>query len=268
MSRVRVAFLTGDQRRHRYAASALARAVDLAGVISEAKISPGESTPAASPEDRAVIERHLAERDEVERRLMGEALFPPGAPLLAIERGTINAPEVASWLERLEPELLVLFGTSIVCEPLLSRYAERVVNVHLGLSPYYRGSGTNFWPLVRRVPECVGATIHLAVAKVDAGAILGQVRPHVERADRAHELGTRTIIRAFSALPALLESYASGEIEPREQGSVKGELFRRADFCASAVRQLWEQLETGMIPEYLRDRARRCAAYPIVEAVV
>jgi folate-dependent phosphoribosylglycinamide formyltransferase PurN len=266
MSRVRVAFLTGDQRRHRYAASALARAVDLAGVISEAKISPSESTPAESPEDRAVIARHLAERDEVERRLLGEALFPD-APLLAIERGTIDAPEVASWLERLEPELLVLFGTSIVGEPLLSRYAERVVNVHLGLSPYYRGSGTNFWPLVRRMPECVGATIHLAVPKVDAGAILGQVRPHVERADRAHELGTRTIIRAFSALPALLESYASGEIEPREQRSVKGELYRRADFCASAVRQLWEQLETGMIPEYLRDRARRCAAYPIVEAV-
>ncbi|HEY9426013.1 MAG TPA: formyltransferase family protein [Gemmatimonadaceae bacterium] len=266
MSAVRVAFLTGNERRHRYAAAVLARAVDLAGVISEAKISPRESAASLPPEDREVIERHLAERDEVERRLLGEAGFP-GAPLLSIERGAINGPEVASWLERLEPELLVLFGTSIVGEQLLSRFADRVVNVHLGLSPYYRGSGTNFWPLVRREPECVGATVHLAVTKVDAGAILGQVRPHVERSDRAHELGTRAIMEAFGVLPTLLETYARGELEPREPRSASGELFRRADFCATAVQHLWRQLETGMIPEYLRDRARRCAAYPIVEAL-
>lgn len=266
MSAVRVALLTGNELRHRYAAASLARAVELAGVISEAKISPRDASAALPAEERVVIEQHLRERDEVERRLLGEAAFP-AAPLLSVERGAINSAHVASWLDALEPDLLVLFGTSIVGEQLLSRFAQRVVNVHLGLSPYYRGSGTNFWPLVRREPECVGATIHLAVTKVDAGAILAQVRPRVESSDRAHELGTRTIIEAFGVLPSLLELYNRDELEPREQPPVRGELFRRADFSATAVKDLWRQLETGMIPEYVHDRARRCAAYPIVETL-
>jgi methionyl-tRNA formyltransferase len=266
VSAVRVVLLTGNELRHRYAAASLARAVDLAGVVSEAKISPRQDADALPAEDRAVIEQHLSERDEVERRLLGDAAFPH-APLLSVDRGAINGPDVASWLDRLEPDLLVLFGTSIVGERLLSRFAERVVNVHLGLSPYYRGSGTNFWPLVRREPELVGATIHLAVTKVDAGAILAQVRPRVEPSDRAHELGTRTIIQAFGVLPSLLAMYVRRELEPREQQQARGELFRRADFGATAVKHLWHQLETGMIPEYVHDRARRCAAYPIVETL-
>ncbi|HEY9480318.1 MAG TPA: formyl transferase [Gemmatimonadaceae bacterium] len=266
MSAVRIVLLTGNERRHRYAAASLARAVDLAGVISETKISPRAAAAGLPEAERLVIDRHLRERDEVEGRLLGDAAFP-ARPRMSVDRGAINDPSVATWLERLEPDLLVLFGTSIVAEPLLSRYAQRVVNVHLGLSPYYRGSGTNFWPLVRREPECVGATIHLAAPKVDAGAILAQVRPHAEPSDRAHELGTRTIIQAFGVLPALLELYARNELEPREQPPVPGELFRRADFCATAVQRLWHQLDTGMVPEYLRNRARRCAAYPIVEAL-
>ena len=72
--------------------------------------------------------------------------------------------------------------------------------MHLGLSPYYRGSGTNFWPLVDRLPECVGVTIHLAIPSVDAGPILTQVRPDIEPTDRAHEIGSRAIIAGLYAL--------------------------------------------------------------------
>jgi folate-dependent phosphoribosylglycinamide formyltransferase PurN len=172
---------------------------------------------------------------------------------------------VSDWVQSLRPDFVVLYGTSIIKDPLLSAYDGRMINIHLGLSPYYRGTGTNFWPLVDRCPECVGATIHLAVLKVDAGAILRQVRPDVQAGDGAHALGTKTIIAAVNALPSVIGRFAVGELEPQTQDLSTGKVFRRKDFNADAVRTLWDNLSTGMIEEFLSDRIARLAKYPIVE---
>ncbi len=261
--KLRIVLATSDGLRHRYAAATLSAGLDLVGVVSEAKAPPAAILP-CEPADRDVIVRHFAERDQADHRFLGAALAFPRVDLLRLPMGGINAPEVAEWIIRLEPDFLVLFGVSMVKPPLLDQYRGRMVNVHLGLSPYYRGSGANFWPLVERVPECVGATIHLAVARVDAGAILAQLRPEPDPADRAHELGAKTIVAAFQAFPRVLQRYAAGQLVPREQQLGAGRVFRRADFRAAVVRSMWAQFATGMMAEYLADAKRRRAAYPIV----
>jgi len=258
---LRVILATGDGLRHRYAASALVAATDLIGVVTEAKAPM--RVPTEGPDD-GVLPRHWAERTETEQRWLGAAVGFPDVERLSLPVGGINAPESTPWVERRQPDVVVLFGTSIVKPPLLDRWAGRLVNVHLGLSPYYRGSGTNFWPLAERRPECVGATIHLAVAQVDAGAILAQVRPDPAPTDRAHELGTKTIMEAFRVLPCALAAYVGGSLEPRSQRPDLGRVFRRSDFNAAAVRQMWNHFATGMMTEYLQDGDRRRAAYPIV----
>ena len=84
-----------------------------------------------------------------------------------------NSLEVFEFLSTYAPDLVFLFGSAIVRPPLLDHFAGRMINMHLGLSPYYRGSATNFWPLVDGLPECVGVTVHHATAEVDGGAIPG-----------------------------------------------------------------------------------------------
>lgn len=263
---LRVILATGDGQRHRYAASMLGAHTQLLGVVSEAK---RPVTPAADgPDDAVVLPRHWAERTEAEQRLFGGSVAFPEVPRLSVPAGGINTPDADRWIAERHPDVVVLFGTSIVKPPLLDRYAGRMVNVHLGLSPYYRGSGTNFWPLTERRPECVGATIHLAVAEVDAGAILTQVRPEAAPSDRAHDLGTKTIIGAFRVLPGVIAAFMAGDVKPKPQPAGEGRVFRRRDFNAAAVRQMWNHFASGMMPEYLRDGDRRRAAYPIVEPAV
>ena len=260
----RIVLLTADQRRHRAAASQLARALDLRGIVSEAKANPLPAPEGVPPEDRVVLERHIAERDATERRLLGDPLFP-SAPLLEVPRRGVNGPEVLAWVRERAPDILVLYGTSLIREPLLQAFAGRVVNIHLGLSPYYRGSGTNFWPLVNGEPECVGATIHLAVADVDAGPILGQLRPRVTVGDRAHDMGTHTIVDAMAALSPLLAEWFGGRVAPQPQRHSGGRAYRRADVDAEAVRRMERNIAAGMIDDFARNHAVRCAAVPIVE---
>jgi len=260
----RVVLLTGNALRHRAVASVLARSVNLVGILSEEKYSPLSSPAAAAGDDAAVIRQHLAERDDAERRLLGPDLRFPDTQTLSVPLASVNSPEVFEWVQRLAPDAVALFGT--VKPPLLDVYDGRMINLHLGLSPYYRGSGTNFWPLVNREPECVGATIHLAVRRVDAGAIYTQVRPEVERGDRAHEIGTRTTVAGAAALAAVLARQGAGNLAPHPQDLSLGRVYRRADFTADAVRRLWRNLDTGMVDEYLADAPRRREKYPIVAA--
>jgi folate-dependent phosphoribosylglycinamide formyltransferase PurN len=261
---MRTLLLTGDGLRHRYTAASLAAQTELVGVVSETK-APLVAAPAElAREDHLVLSRHLAQRDSVEAELLGAAPLW-GTKVLHVPRGGVNTDDVSEWIATRRPDVIVLFGTGLVRDPLLRAWEGRMVNLHLGLSPYYRGSATNFWPLVLCQPECVGATIHLATREVDAGNILAQVRPEARPEDGAHELGTKALMAAVKQLPGTLKGFLAGTGASTVQDLSIGRVFRRRDFNADAVRRLWQNLEAGMIPEYLRHAEARRAAYPIVE---
>lgn len=265
MQQGRVALLTGDGLRHRYVAHRLAQSTELVAIVSEAK-SPVVSQPELlAAHDQHVIDAHFAERDKVERRMLGEVPEFPFTDVLRLANGTINSMDTLAWLQSHQPDFVILYGSSIIKPLLLDFYKDKMINLHLGLSPYYRGSGTNFWPLVYREPECVGATIHLAVQRVDAGAILAQVRPAAEASDRAHELGTKTIMAAIDLLPHVLSLYAAGQVRPQLQDLSLGRTFKQRDFNAQAVRTMWQQFDTGMMAEYLAVVDERSDKYPIVD---
>jgi folate-dependent phosphoribosylglycinamide formyltransferase PurN len=258
-----VVLITADQIRHRWVARELSRSMHLVGIVSEGKAA--ELTPPDPVSgDARVIARHLAERDVVERELLGDDDFPQ-TEILRIETGSVNAEVVCNWIETRQPELAVLYGTGVIRNPLLELLSGRLINIHLGLSPYYRGAGTNFWPLVHGEPECVGTTVHVVAPRVDAGAILAQVRPAMQPSDRAHEIGTKALRAAVEILPDVLRLYRDGRLAGRAQDLSAGRVFRRRDFNADAVRQLWTNLDGGMIPTFLADAAPRLAKFPIHE---
>ena len=212
-----------------------------------------------------VMAEHLRERDEAEARYFGDHRELDHPSVLDVGVGESNAPETHAFLEKLSPDVVLLFGTSIIEPPILSDYEGRILNMHLGLSPYYRGAATNFWPLVRGEPECVGVTVHHAILKVDAGAILHQVRPELAPDDGPHDVGCKAIVAGARAVVSTLERFrqAPSQGAPQERG--RGLLFRRRDFSAEAVEQMRANFRAGMLPRYLASKAERDAAHPLVE---
>ena len=78
---------------------------------------------------------------------------------------------------KVNPEFILLFGTEILSEEWLKRFRNKIINIHLGLSPYYRGSATLFWPFYNNDIGHLGTTIHETVSKVDAGRIIKNIYP-------------------------------------------------------------------------------------------
>ena len=48
----------------------------------------------------------------------------------------------------------------------------RAINIHMGVSPYYRGTDCNFWALYDGNAHLVGSTIHLLSKGLDSGSML------------------------------------------------------------------------------------------------
>jgi folate-dependent phosphoribosylglycinamide formyltransferase PurN len=250
--------IVGDHLRHRWYAGRVAAdaGVELLGIVSERQ----RAAPAgASAEDDVLIADHFAERRAAEERFFGDAprFEEVGVPVLEVGTGQASSPVVVEFVRGLDADTLLLYGCGIVREPVLDRF-ERAINMHLGLSPYYRGHATNFWPLVNGEPECVGTTVHLATLDVDAGAILRQARPDMSAEDGNHDIGCKAIVAGVDALLGSLDA----EPVPQQSG---GRVYTHRDFGADAVRELRRRFAEGMIPCYLAEKAHRDARFPIVE---
>lgn len=260
-----IIIMTGNSLRHRYFANKLSAHFNVVWIVSEKKKPLFKS--GKEPEDKIV-----ADYEEV--RLQREAdyfkeylKFNAGAHnILAIPWGESNSHKVYNRIIKFKPRYIVLFGSSIIRPPLLSSFKDRVVNMHLGLSPYYRGVATNFWPLVYNEPECVGVTVHLATLKVDGGAILGQTRPSLSIDDDIHDITCKSVIEGTELTIRCLKLYDRHLIIPQSQKkTIGGKLFKSSDFNVAALIKMKENFAKGMIVDYLNNKAERLKRYPIVE---
>jgi folate-dependent phosphoribosylglycinamide formyltransferase PurN len=256
--------LTSNMRRHNFVANTAAVRLDVIGVWQEAK-SFQPLRYATSSSDEAAIERHFAAREASEAEYFADHDRVRGRAV-AVAPGGCNEADAIEAMRRAEPDVVLVFGTGLLKQPLIDTFPGRILNIHLGLSPFYRGAGTNFWPLVNREPEYCGATIHFLDAGVDTGPVIAHVRPDIRRGDGPHDIGNRTIVAAADMLvEAALALGAGGVASVPQSGG--GRVYKRADFTADAVNRLYANFAGGMIDEYLRDRDARDRAVPLVQLV-
>lgn len=250
--------LTSVATRHLYFANRIRDAFPVRAVAYE---QTGYSSAAVErdhlpPEDQALVERHFLERTRQEERFFGHLSHLVEADatcaVAQLQPGKLNTDATLSFLHRAGVDTVVVFGTNLIKEPLLSHFSGRMVNMHLGLSPYYRGTATNFYPLLNEEPEYVGATIHLIDAGVDSGAILRHARPKIVADDQPHTIGCKAIEAGIEAMLIVL-----GEIEAERLASVpqwnvpRPRLYLRKHYHPDQVVALYRKLEQGLIPRYV-----------------
>ncbi|MBI4372551.1 MAG: hypothetical protein HY585_02340, partial [Candidatus Omnitrophica bacterium] len=154
---------------------------------------------------------------------------------------------------------IFIFGSSIIKAPLLSLLpAGRSINLHLGISPYYRGAGTNFWPFVNNELEYVGATLLHIDAGIDTGDIITHVRPRFSADDTVHTVGCKVIAESAYMLIEVLRRLRSGEKLPRvPQWSSTGQrYYRKRDFNEAALKKYHENMQRGIVKEFIAAKER------------
>lgn len=206
-----------------------------------------------SPQERKIVSEHFAERVRCEEAFFGHDAGwiedSSECRVVRIEPGMMNTNETASVLESLGIHTVLVFGTDLIKPPLLDPQRWVMINMHLGLSPYYRGTATNFYPLLNGEPEYIGATIHILDAGIDSGPILQHARPVVTQEDRPHTLGCKAISAGIEAMCAVVRKRsAQGPDEGVPQWKdPSARVYLRRDYHPRQVVELYQKLDEGWL---------------------
>jgi folate-dependent phosphoribosylglycinamide formyltransferase PurN len=238
-------------------------------IITEEKNKAIEDSSRYGIEDQQLLDTHFEDRTNAEERFFGQYTnFPNEIPHVSLAFGKINTEQTIDYLTRYEVDCILLFGTSIIKPIILERFPNQVINLHLGLSPYYKGSGTNFFPIVNNEFACIGATIHMATIKVDAGGILHQLRlEELYEEDTIHTIGNRLIEQAGIVYPKIVKAYLENKIRPVAQKETEmSKEYRIKDFTPDAIRKAHKVVANQGIVLYLEQSRFHKANQPIITA--
>ena len=123
--------------------------------------------------------------------------------------------------------------------------------MHLGLSPFYKGSATLFWPFYFLEPQFAGVTFHKISKKVDAGDILHQCTPSLEYGDKIHTVSAKAVIEGTDSLLKLIKIRKNNikwNFYPQKR---TGKLFLSKDFQPHHLRLIYNLYQNKIVDKFL-----------------
>lgn len=253
-SPLRVIVLCGRSPRHLYVANTLCAACEVVAIVQEtgSEFSWKKTLRKLRP-DNLVRKawRWLRDRRRYIGNREGRFFFGDAPPRLARldlvhEFPHINDPGVVALARELRPDLIAVFGTSLIRGDLLRGGRLGICNLHGGLSPEYRGADCTFWALYNNEPEKVGCTLHWIDAGIDTGGLIAHVRPEVKPDDDELSLFWRGVQTSAGAYAELVRRLAAGERFGQTQPH-KGRLYQVNQRGLRHERKLASRLRAGQI---------------------
>jgi methionyl-tRNA formyltransferase len=206
---MKVVMLTADGLEHRYVYKLLKETLgsNLHGVAVERKVNQKFSLLTLKRLKKrysflTIVERVITKTirkllsiDKRKRKALSSILgdlpsiLEPNNDVSVFLASSVNSNECIDWVNNINPDLILVYGTGIVGKDMLTT-PSLVLNLHTGMSPYYRGSSCDFWALYNSEAHMVGSTIHQCTRDVDGGDIYNRTQTKL--------VGDDTVFTAFA----------------------------------------------------------------------
>jgi folate-dependent phosphoribosylglycinamide formyltransferase PurN len=251
---MKLLWIGGDHPRHLFYINTIHEMFPLSGAIVEHRenLIP-QAAPGLAPRDRENFDRHFSNRAKAEQRFFGDQSVPD-CPTHVVGRDGLNTRESADFLTSIDPDVVLIFGSGLVKEPLYSSLPPQTINLHLGISPRYRGAATLFWPFYFLEPPYAGTTFHYIVAEPDAGDVIHQVVPELDVTDGIHDVACKAVVASAQAALELLRILDDKGRWERFSQRGTGRNFLASDFKPEHLRVIYNIFDDDMVRHYLEGR--------------
>jgi folate-dependent phosphoribosylglycinamide formyltransferase PurN len=248
---MKITVFTSNQPRHINLINSLSEIADTVYAIQEVNtIFPGQvedffkKTP--------IMQGYFSNVITSEVNVFGNVKFTNNnVKSLSIKSGDLNKISLPVLSDALKSDYYVVFGSSYIKGELIEFLIDnKAYNIHMGISPYYRGNSCNFWALFDGNPEFVGATIHMLGKGLDSGDMLYHALPKTGEY-KAFDLGMEAVRVAHESLVYMIKSKKIHEYQPiRQDKSLQIRYTRNADFTDEAAHGYLQTLPTPQIIKY------------------
>ena len=208
-----VTVFTRDSARHIALVNKLVAVTNGVHAVIESS-PPSVHAPPKSP----VMTEYFSRVQQAEDHIFGSSItLDSRVNTQLIAPGQLNQLAPQQLQAALETDYVVVFGSSYIKGWLADALiAKNAVNIHMGISPQYRGSACNFWALFDNNPQFVGATIHRLAKSLDTGSVIQHVRPEFTGQNLFH-FSMQAVASGHDALAALILNNKLQSVVPEPQ---------------------------------------------------
>lgn len=187
----------------------------------------------------STMQEYMNRVRNAEADLFGKSRFVSSrAKTLVMKSGDLNYLTREHLKEALQSDIYVVFGSSFIKGWLIDFLIKKsALNIHMGLSPYYRGSSCNFWAMYDLLPNYVGATIHYLSKGLDSGPMIFHSVPEFENED-PFAFTMKAVKNAQEDLVYFIKNLKQFDITPVDQNrELQLRYTRNSDFTDEVARE-------------------------------
>jgi methionyl-tRNA formyltransferase len=137
-----------------------------------------------------------------------------------------SARELAGAVQKFQPQIIAVYGTGKIPDKVLSTAKTIALNMHTGVSPFYRGTASTFWPIVENEAEKIGATVHECTSIIDGGTIFFSGRAPLHRRDNLHTIFARAVKIGAAGYVDVLRQFIARQVSGVPQDLTLGREYR------------------------------------------
>ena len=239
---MKITLLTSNKKRHNYLINLLSQISDELFVIQECgTIFPG-IVPGHYPAS-PLMKNYFENVDNAQNKLFGNSYIDTkkNLKILPMISGDLNKVSLNQLSNFLKSDIYVVFGSSYIKSNLVDFLVnQKTINIHMGVSPYYRGTDCNFWALYDDNPHLVGTTIHLLSKGLDSGPMLYHAMSNLKT--NPFEYTMSTVKSAFHSIAERIKDGSIFTIKPLVQDRVKEIRYtKKIDFNEEVVREYFKK---------------------------
>ena len=219
---MKITLFTSNNLRHNYLINLLSEHSDELFVVQESKTLFTGINPGRYPISKT-IEKYFENVKISQSKFFGNpGIVEPSnkCKVLPIAFNDLNKCTIKFLSLFLKSDLYLVFGSSYIKGELVDFLInKKAINIHMGVSPYYKGTDCNFWALFDDNPHLVGATIHYLSKGLDSGDILYHAMSNVKT--NAFDYTMSTVKSAFVSIVEKIKDESIFNIKPLVQDKKK-----------------------------------------------
>ena len=248
----KIALITGPGLNHRYFVNRLNREFLIECVLVEEVSYPNFTSKSQKYEE--AWKWFFRRRKEYEEKVFSDSELWPKKnqpEIIPIATGQLNSAGTLKVLKDRQPEIIILFGSSLIGQKIMEDFPDKIINLHVGISGQYRGSSCNFWPIYDGRLDCMGATVLTINAGIDTGEILAQSTIKLKEGDTEQSLMGKSLILGMDLTTQVVRQWFQGQCPPLPLER-NGKLFQKKEFTPEAVLKVKEMVENGQLAALIK----------------
>jgi len=223
---MKITLFTSNKLRHNYLINLLSKSCENLFVVQESKYLKKNLV---NNKTTAIFKKYYDNVEKAEKDYFDgyDDIKKNNIKIKSILAGDLNKHSISSLSDFLQSDIYIVFGSSYIKGDLINfLIKQKTFNIHMGVSPYYRGSDCNFWALYDGNPNMVGATIHKLTKGLDNGPILYHALSDIKK--NPFDYTMSTVKSAFVSLAERITNKEIFKIKTELQDKTKELRYSRA----------------------------------------